>query len=139
MRGSWSAGAWRAGLVGLLAVGLWGALAEPAPRAYTQDQVTAGGQVYAASCANCHGARGEGAGPDGPDAPLVVGPRGLTGFRDAQELYEFNRDSMPQDVPNSLPDQQYWDVTAWLLAQNGIALPGGALGPGNAAGVSLRR
>ena len=135
MRGSWSAGAWRAGLVGLLAVGLWGALAAPAPRAYTQDQVTAGGQVYAASCANCHGARGEGS----ADSPLLVGPRALTGFRDAQELYQFNKDSMPQDLPNSLPDQQYWDVTAWLIAQNGLSLPEGGLGPGNAAGVSLRR
>ena len=135
MRGSWSAGAWRAGLVGMLAVGLWGTLAEPTPRAYTQDQVTAGDQVYAASCANCHGARGEGS----ADSPLLVGPRALTGFRDAQELYDFMVESMPQDQPASLPADQYWSVVAWMLAQNGLSAPGDALGPNTASGISLRR
>ena len=132
-------GAWRAGAAGLLAAALSVALAEPAARAYTPEQVAAGQQVYARSCAGCHGARGEGAGPDDPEAPLLVGRRGLSGFRDAQELYEFTADTMPQDQPGSLPAQQYWDVIAWLLAENGLPGPGQPLGPPTAASVSLRR
>src|SRR5688572_13902546 len=102
MGGRWIRDAARLSAAGMLAAGLWAALAEPPARAYTPEQVAAGGQVYAASCAGCHGARGEGAGADDPEAPLLVGPRGLTGFRHVLELYEFTRDSMPQDQPGSL-------------------------------------
>jgi mono/diheme cytochrome c family protein len=139
MGGNWTTGAWRLGAAALLAGGLGAALVEPPARAYTPEQVAAGGQVYTRSCANCHGARGEGRGPDDPEAPELVGPRGLTGFRHVQELFEFTRDSMPQDQPASLPEADYWNVIAWLLSQNGIASPGGPLGPANAGSVSLRR
>jgi mono/diheme cytochrome c family protein len=147
MRGVWARrasidalrGAWRAAAVGLLAAGLWASVAGPAARAYTPEQVAAGRQVYADTCAGCHGARGEGGGPDDPESPLLVGPRGLSGYRDAQELYEFTVDSMPQDQPGSLPPPQYWDVIAWLLAENGLSGPGQPLGPATAASVSLRR
>jgi len=93
----------------------------------------------ALTCAGCHGARGEGAGADDPEAPLLIGPRGLTGFRHVLELYEFTRDSMPQDQPSSLSAEQYWNVTAWLMSQNGIPSPGGPLGPENAASIPLAR
>jgi cytochrome c len=139
MRERWGWGAWRLGAVSLLAAGFWVAQAGPAARAYTPEQVTAGAEVYAASCANCHGTRGEGAGRGAPDAPLVVGPRALTGFRNAQELYEFTVDSMPQDEPGSLTSEQYWNVVAWMLAQNGISAPGDPLGPETARGISLSR
>ncbi|HZR98727.1 MAG TPA: cytochrome c [Chloroflexota bacterium] len=139
MREPWGWGLWRAGAAGLLAVGFWVAQAGPPVRAYTPEQVTAGGEVYAASCANCHGARGEGGGRSAPDAPLVVGPRALTGFRNAQELYEFTADSMPQDAPGSLTSDQYWSVVAWLLAQNNLSEEGAPLGPDTARGISLSR
>ncbi|HLH22485.1 MAG TPA: cytochrome c [Chloroflexota bacterium] len=135
----WGRGAWRLGAVGLLAAGCWVAQAGPAARAYTPEQVAAGAEIYASSCASCHGARGEGAGRSAPDAPLVVGPRALTGFRNAQELYDFTTDSMPQDAPGSLTDEQYWDVVAWLLAQNNISDASAPLGPSTAPGISLRR
>ncbi|SRR5579884_2296990 len=132
-------GAWRAGVVALLAAGAWAALAGPAARAYTPDQVAAGQQVYAASCAACHGERGQGAMPDAPDAPLLIGARALTGFRDVQDLYDYTIDAMPQDDPGSLAPEQYWNVLAWLLAQNGLSGPGAPLGPATASGISLRR
>jgi mono/diheme cytochrome c family protein len=135
----WGTGAWRVGAAGMLAAGFWMAQAGPAARAYTPDQVTAGGQVYAASCASCHGARGEGAGRSAPDAPLVVGARALTGFRNAQELYDFTVDSMPQDEPGSLTAEQYWNVTAWLLAQNNVSEEGAPIGPDTAPGITLGR
>jgi mono/diheme cytochrome c family protein len=129
----------RVGTVGLLAVSVWASLGGPAVRAYTPDQVTAGQQVYTATCARCHGDRGQGAGPDDPEAPLVIGARALTGFRDGQDLYEYVVDSMPNDAPGSLPPDDYWSVLAYLLAQNNLSGPGEPLGPATAAGVSMRR
>jgi len=131
--------AWRWGAVALLAAALWTTLADPPARAYTPEQVAAGEQVYRNSCGACHGTRGEGAGPDAPEAPAVIGPRALTGFRDGQDLYDYLADSMPQDNPGSLPAEDYWNVLAWLLAQNGLSGPGPSLGPATASGVSLRR
>lgn len=146
MRADWSAGLWRAGVVGLLVASGWLGWAEPAARAaapdgaYTQDQVTAGNQVYVDSCSSCHGARGEGAGEKDPNAPLVVGPRALTGFRNAQDLYEYVADSMPGDDPGSLQPAQYWAVLAWLLQQNSLgSVDGTELGPATASSVSTRR
>jgi mono/diheme cytochrome c family protein len=132
-------GIWRAGAVALLAAGAWTMVAGPAARAYTPEQVAAGQQVYATTCASCHGDRGEGAMPDAPDAPSLIGARALTGFRDGQDLYEYVVDSMPQDDPGSLRAEQYWNVLAWLLAQNNLSGPGEPLGPATAPSISLRR
>ena len=139
MGGRWNWRAWHLGAAGLLAAALVGATAEPPLRAQSPDQVVAGARIFGSTCANCHGARGEGAGPDDPDAPLLVGPRGLTGFRHALELFEFVRDSMPQDQPGSLTADQYWSVSAWLLAQNSLGGASAPLGADNAAAIPLRR
>jgi mono/diheme cytochrome c family protein len=139
MREWWGGGLWRVGVVGLLAAGFWAAQAEPAARAYTPEQVAMGAEVYAASCANCHGTRGEGAGRNAPDAPMVVGTRAITSFRTAQELYDFTIESMPQDEPGSLTPTQYWSVVAWMLAQNTLSAPGDPLGPETAPGITLGR
>ncbi len=138
MRERWGWIALRLGAGGLLAAALWAMLAEPAARAYTPDQVAAGQQVYTNACAGCHGARGEGAGPNSDEAPLVVGPRALRGYRDAQDLYDYVSDSMPQDQPGSLTSDQYWSVLAWLFDQNGISGPGDPLNSATASSVSLR-
>ena len=129
----------RVGAVVLLAVGVWASLGEPAVRAYTPDQVAAGQQVYSASCARCHGDRGQGGGADDPEAPLIIGARALTGFRDGQDLHDYVVDSMPNDQPGSLPSDDYWNVLAYLLAQNNLSGPGEPLGPTTAASVSMRR
>ena len=57
----------------------------------------------------------------------------------AQELYEFTVDAMPQDAPGSLTSEQYWNVTAWLLAQNNVSDASEPLGPDTARGISLSR
>jgi mono/diheme cytochrome c family protein len=129
----------RLAAAGLLAGSLWASLAGPAARAYTPEQVTAGQQVFTANCARCHGERGQGGGQDDPEAPLIIGARALTGFRDGQDLYEYVTDSMPNDNPGSLPADDYWNVLAFLLAQNNLSGPGEPLGPATAAGVSMRR
>ena len=70
---------------------------------------------------------------------MVVGPRALSSFRDGQDLYDYVVDAMPQDQPGSLSSEEYWNVLAWLFAQNGISGPGAPLNAATASGVSMRR
>ena len=92
------------------------------------DQVAAGQQVWEAECAECH-VQG-GIGPE-----LNAG--NLAAYGNAQALYDYTHANMPLDAPASLSDQQYWDVTAYVLHQAG-QLPGDTvLGPDNAADVTI--
>jgi cytochrome c len=91
-----------------------------------------GATVYAAKCASCHGAKGEGIAPN----PPIVGQDPREGFpfgRDpalvktvgnywpyATTVYDYVRRAMPQDKPGSLTPNELYGVTAWILAENGI-------------------
>lgn len=76
----------------------------------------AGARVFAASCAKCHGAAGEGTAV----APPVWGPQsynlgaGMTRVRTAADFISRN---MPLDSPGTLTDQQAFDVAAYVNAQ----------------------
>jgi thiosulfate dehydrogenase len=76
----------------------------------------AGARVFGASCAKCHGAKGEGT----PVAPPTWGAQsynvgaGMTRVRTAAE---FIRHNMPFDAPGTLTDQQAFDVAAYVNAQ----------------------
>jgi mono/diheme cytochrome c family protein len=98
-----------------------------------------GGAIYAAQCAACHGAKGEGGAAD-----RLVGaePKGLPPFGPAYEqwrgsrpdvpftignywpyaatVFDYVRRAMPPSAPGSLTADQTYAVVAWLLAQNGI-------------------
>src|SRR5438105_1778254 len=110
-------------LVGAAALGIGGATpgigAHVAPmRALAQSgQVASGQQVYSQVCASCHGDQGEGI----EDAPPLMG-RGnaLADYRTAARLYNFISSEMPNDDPGSLSSQQYYDVLAYILDQNGM-------------------
>jgi cytochrome c len=95
--------------------------------------VARGEVVYAARCASCHGARGEGT----PAYPRLVGRDSIAeGFpfaRDARlertignywpyatTVFDYVRRAMPPEAPGSLADDDVYAVTAWLLAGNGI-------------------
>ena len=91
-----------------------------------------GATVYAAKCASCHGAKGEGIAPN----PPIVGRDPREGFpfgRDpaqvktvgnywpyATTVYDYVRRAMPQDKPGSLTPNELYGITAWILAENGI-------------------
>lgn len=91
-----------------------------------------GARVFAAKCAICHGAKGEGLAPN----PPIVGREPRSGFafgRDpalvktvgnywpyATTVYDYVRRAMPQDKPGSLTPNELYGVTAWILAENGI-------------------
>ena len=92
-----------------------------------------GAVVYAAKCASCHGARGEGV---LPAYPRVVGREPREGFpfgRDlrhvktvgnywpyATTVFDYVRRAMPQLAPGTLTDDETYAVVAWLLAENEI-------------------
>jgi mono/diheme cytochrome c family protein len=100
------------------------AVAAPAPDArgwYTEDQADAGAHLFQANCAACHGAKlGGGMGP-----PLA-GEAFLTkwGAHTLADLSAFEHKQMPLTAPGSLTDQDYTDITAFILQENGF--PAGA-------------
>jgi len=84
---------------------------------FTQAQATAGHSAYAASCAGCHRANLAGGG----DAPALGGNGFMSSFggRSTKDLYQFIAKSMPAGAPGSLSEEQYTNITAYLLWANG--------------------
>ena len=88
------------------------------PALYTAAQASAGGAVFAQQCATCHGAQLEGvAGPALKGNPFhqMAAAQSLN----AQSLLTVVSQSMPQDNPGSLTQDQYAAVVAFILQQNG--------------------
>ena len=90
-----------------------------------------GAVVYAAQCAVCHGAKGEGLAP----YPKLVGrePRDFAFAEDrshvktvgnywpyATTLFDYIRRAMPQMTPGTLTPDETYGVVAWILAENEI-------------------
>jgi alcohol dehydrogenase (cytochrome c) len=84
---------------------------------YTNAQAARGAAVYTQYCAVCHGANLQGE----AGTPLM----GRTflqayGAGTAAQLYDFLSRQMPLNAPGSLTQKQYLDVTAFILARNGL-------------------
>jgi alcohol dehydrogenase (cytochrome c) len=87
------------------------------PGHYTRAQAASGAAVYTATCQQCHGVNLQGqSGPGlvGAAFSNYVGKHGT-----AASLFDFISRQMPADKPGSLTQQQYLDVTAFLLSRNG--------------------
>lgn len=139
----------------------------PPPLPAQPTQADYGAHVYWLSCMACHGDRGQGLTdewraawapgdrncwqskchaanhpPEGfllPYAvPPVIGAGTLTKFMTAADLYAYLKARMPWHQPGSLPDDQYWQLTAYLIRANGL-LPNAdfTLTPANARSVRL--
>jgi len=94
-----------------------------------------GAPIYAASCASCHGANGEG---KPPYPQLLGGPKGAFNFASdfkipktignywpyATTLYDYIHRTMPLSSPNSLTPDETYSLVAFLLTENGI-IPAG--------------
>ncbi|MCC6176818.1 MAG: cytochrome c [Chloroflexi bacterium] len=115
------------------AVGMLVAIQPVPARAFPPDQLARGQQVWNEVCSTCHG-------PDSTnaDAPRLLEPNSLRHFPTAAAVFGFASVSMPFDNPGSLTDQQYWDVIAWLLTQQGITDGDTPLGPDTAASIPTR-
>ena len=123
-------------------------LAEPTLPA-VPSQADYGAQVYWLYCLPCHGDRAQGLTdefrqtypPEDQNCwtshchgkttyengftiptvvPALVGPGSLAKFPTAANLYGFIRAAMPFQKPNSLSEEEYYKITAFLLRQNGL-------------------
>jgi len=91
---------------------------------FSEAQATRGEAVYEGACGLCHGYRLNGA-PDDPDmrsTPPLARARFLRVWegRSLATLFEYSRATMPEDNPNSLTEQEYVDVIAYMLSGGGM-------------------
>lgn len=123
------------------------------PASATQADI--GAEIYRLVCRDCHGDKGQGLtdewratwnpedqncwqskchagnhpvnGFDLPRyVPALIGPSTLARFSEPDELQEYIRVNMPWHDPGSLTNEEYWQLTAFLLRENGkgaIELP----------------
>jgi hypothetical protein len=114
-------------------------------------QAEAGAEVYRLVCSACHGDVGQGLTdawrakwdpedqdcwqskchgkihpPDGFEiprySPPVVGAFMPVVFKNAHDLYRYLKQTMPWQAPGTMRDEEYWQVTAFLMAINGVDL-----------------
>lgn len=126
------------------------------------SQADLGAHVYYQVCMACHGDFGQGLtdewrevweedancwqrggchGPDHPDhgfeipttcCPAVLGENALTRFDNAQELFTYNSETMPWWNPGYLTREEFWQVTAFMMRQQGAMPNDVVLDEGNA-------
>lgn len=91
------------------------------------------------NCSNskCHGGPRPGAGFSFPDAPAIIGPGTLTDFKTAAQLYDFVNTRMPYQSPGVLSKEDYWNLVAYLLRQNGVLPDGAQVSAENAGSIEL--
>ena len=125
----------RRGARGPPAVGAAGTRHEPPNRSgrpLGRGDAAAGATVFAAKCASCHGAKGEGGLPPNP---RLVGrePRDFSFATNtaavktvgnywpwATTLFDYIRRAMPQTAPGTLTPDETYAVIAWILAENEV-------------------
>lgn len=115
-----------------------GAMQPPAADPAQAAQLARGEDVYFADCVTCH--NDDLSGGAMQSAPALAGDAFLARWsgRNARDLLELARTTMPQGQPRSLDDQSYLDVIAFVLVRNRIALGAGALTEQGASQVALR-
>ena len=92
---------------------------ERKPATYTVEQADAGLDVYRQHCSVCHGDNLD----DGPFAPPLRGIefQARWHFRSLEALFDQTSATMPQDRPGSLTDEEYMELLAFMLQENGIS------------------
>jgi len=107
----------------------WGVVVDPDGRELPPGEgtPTAGREVFALRCAECHGTEGQGG--DKGD-PLVGGEGTLTSSKPlktvgsywpyATTIWDYVQRAMPFDRPGTLTHDQVYEVVAYLLYLNGI-------------------
>jgi len=91
---------------------------------FTEAQAERGRAVYPGPCGLCHGRRLDGASDD-PDmraTPPLARARFLRVWegRTLATLFEYTRATMPEANPESLADQEYVDIIAYMLSVSGM-------------------
>lgn len=94
-------------------------LGQNAAGAFTAAQADRGNKPYADQCASCHGVDFTGS----TGTPALRGPEFVAGWdgKTVGSLYDYIRVMMPSGKTGVLSDQEYADVTARILAANGVS------------------
>ncbi len=97
---------------------------------YTNEQAIAGADLYGRSCIECHGATLRGS----EGGPALVGVAFWNKWRDQSlaAFFQITASTMPVNNPNGFSPQQYANLVAFMLQQNG--LPAGTEPLSNSAG-----
>jgi hypothetical protein len=62
--------------------------------------------------------------------PSVIGNNNLDNrFSTPEKLFLYLKETHPPQSPGILKDEEYWALTAYLLAKNGVIAPQGEVGP----------
>ena len=69
--------------------------------------------------------------------PAIIGPGKLDRFKNALALHDYLKAKMPWWRPGYLTDDEYWQLTAFLLEANGVDLHGQTLDATNAAQITI--
>ena len=110
-----------------------------------EAQAARGAKLYADNCASCHGANGEGSNGTPPvvgkDA-LPLDPRPDQKFRKVQfhtalDVAQWVVKNMPPNAAGSLKENEYWDIIAFDLKANGVAVAGKHIDASSAGEVKL--
>lgn len=104
---------------------------------FTQQQAQRGEQVYtgqAGQCVSCHGKTLQGV-----SGPALVGPRFQQNWsaNTVADLHYIISTAMPLTAPGSLSDEQYLDVVAYILQENGFAPTDTAISASNMKAATL--
>jgi len=103
---------------------------------FTQAQATRGHQLFNTLCAQCHR-------PDltGAVGPALVGQSFLATWanKPLSDLYTFEHTKMPAVNPGSVPADQMWAITAYILQKNGFTAGTSALGDTAASRLLARQ
>lgn len=70
--------------------------------------------------------------------PPVMGEDALLRFRTAFDLFNYIKTTMPYQAPDTMLEQEYWDVTAFLLRENNIGNLNQTLNAETAPNILLR-
>jgi cytochrome c len=85
--------------------------------ATVDEQVADGQTLFAARCARCHGASGQGGA-----GPRLVGSGALAGFENAEQVAEFVQTNMPPGESRTLGPTADYAVVAFVLDSSGVTL-----------------
>ena len=96
----------------------------------SEAQRAEGDALYQAYCASCH------------EVDQGIGPRlsrnVLATRVSVKRLFTYNRKNMPYNAGNTLTEAEYWAITAYLLAREGLFNKDVVLDAASAEGVMLR-
>lgn len=122
-----------------------GSMSAASPTDDGETQAARGAKLFAANCASCHGDQGQGK----ESTPPVVGKDALpldprptqkyrkNQFHTAADVADFVVHNMPPKNPGSLPESDYWDILAFDLKANGVAVAGKHIDAKTAATIQL--